>query len=1003
MPNKSLTKAFLLLGISLIALFAPSCSMDLEPSWKKGTTLSIELGAATAEQSRALLTQSGFLYICPDSKVLGPYEISAGTRFSTTEVEPGTYKRFILVYSPYKLPAEDINSALNGSAPFAEAIAANVSGRASWGAASGVIIKPSTDNLIAMTLVPAVASNLVIDPSADSYEVPVAPDEGETVVSRFIRVDNPLSSESTVLGLEISLDASTASAALPQANIPTVIPVYTREGKASSIFSLKSYADGTAIYTGAPPSVNETLYISVSFTPDAERSAIHVKLVQKLDKPVEPEYTTYMKISGTGTYLNKRFFAYVHEKTEIMQPDQAPAAYGLAIATGTSVDIGLLDISGEPWTPDPAKTYMAGFFIDVENFWPDLTDPDIMTYVNSGQFFYGGMLHAMNDADISGSGAVAALAAFDCSNLVAVKTAALHVNDGTGNIAYQMLNMWGDGTLRIPMPIALTSVKGRFVEWNTKADGTGTAYKAQGVYTEAADELVLYAKWIAESSLPKGNFTVSLSGQSAYDGKQVVGVLSEASTENHEPAGFFFGKIATDGTFSGAFTDWVGIPLTVLPTLKYNVSLAIDKDGALPELDYLHFNFDFSKLSLIANKQVDYTGSGSFSQSFTATDFMTLRTITAYPNYPGSTEEPVVIHFQEGMEFTLAPEMTTFAQSGYTLAGWAKTANATTPDFALGSSVTVTQDLILYAVWKEDIVVPAGLFSLQVTNAQAVAGKQLVAIIASEAETVANPDIDYVGTLIGRISTEGAFSGTFLRIDGTELKAFQPGPYTIMVIVDAGGKWPTIASLDDLNSMEPDDSFRFFEITGDYSGTEGISRLVDYASFTAPPIVTLDPNFTGGPAPVIVTALGSIEPSVDTFVWSGHALVGWSTVPGATTAEFPVGDLIPVDGDMTLYAVWIEGSAVSFIVSFPSVGDPEVSPATQNVAAGTQITLSADPGFDRCEWFLTIGYGATEFIGGSSTCVYNTESLAPGVWEIVLHAWDSNNFERTASCWLTIE
>ncbi|HOC30522.1 MAG TPA: hypothetical protein PKH40_12640, partial [Treponemataceae bacterium] len=304
MANKSFIKALIALIVSLVSLFVSSCSMDLEPSWKKGTTLSIEMGTATIEQSRALLTQSGYLYICPDSKILGPYDISAGTRFSTTDVEPGTYKTFILVYASYKIDSAILEAAMSGADSFIDSLSRDVLGRASWGALRDVTIQPSMDNVVALTLVPAVSSGLVIDMKSGEAMVPVVPVEGETSVSRFIRIDNPLSTtvESTPVGLEISIDANTSDGPLPQANLPTVIPAYTGDGKPSSVFTLKGYASGIADYTGVLPSVNAPLYISVSFT-SSNASGIHVKLVQKFDKPVDPVdpvYSTFMTVNGVS-------------------------------------------------------------------------------------------------------------------------------------------------------------------------------------------------------------------------------------------------------------------------------------------------------------------------------------------------------------------------------------------------------------------------------------------------------------------------------------------------------------------------------------------------------------------------------------------------------------------------------------------------------------------------------------------------------------------------------
>lgn len=293
MANKSLFKAFSLLLASSLSFLVLSCSMDLEPAWKKGTTLTIEMGAPTAEQSRALLTQSGFLYIVPGTKILGPYAVSAGARFSTTDVNPGTYASFILVYSSYKIDPEILQSALDGDESFIDSLTRDVSGRVSYGALRDVTIKPSMDNVVAATLVPAVSSGLIIDPVEFCLEVPVNPEEGEISVSRFIKINNPLTPVvSKVTGIQFSINATTTDGGfLPQANLPTVIPVYAPDGKASSTFIRKNYTDGIATYTGPLPAVKDTLYISVSFTPDKNRSAIHVSLVQRIDTTVAVSVT----------------------------------------------------------------------------------------------------------------------------------------------------------------------------------------------------------------------------------------------------------------------------------------------------------------------------------------------------------------------------------------------------------------------------------------------------------------------------------------------------------------------------------------------------------------------------------------------------------------------------------------------------------------------------------------------------------------------------------------
>ncbi len=716
MANKSLFKAFLLLLASSLSFLVLSCSMDLEPAWKKGTTLTIEMGAPTAEQSRALLTQSGFLYIVPGTKILGPYAISDGARFSTTDVNPGTYASFILVYSSYKIDPEILQSALDGDESFIDALTRDVSGRVSYGALRDVTIKPSMDNVVAATLVPAVSSGLIIDPVECCLEVPVNPEEGEISVSRFIKINNPLiaeSKESKVVGIEFSINATTTDGGfLPQANLPTDIPVYAGDGKASPTFIRKNYTDGIATYTGPLPAVKDTLYISVSFTPDKNRSAIHVSLVQRIDTTVEPGYTTFMTIGDSlEIYSGKRFFAYVHEKTETSLYDQLPAAFGMAVASGTSVKIGLIDTyTGEPWVPNTGATYEAGFFVDVLGKWPDFSNPDLMSYVNSGQLFYDGMMHGYRKETFLGSVAATGLAGFDCANLVAVKTVeiydrfdaeGLETSEPAADVSWRMLERWDDNLYHIPMPVLLTGVYGQFKEWNTKADGTGSPYKPRDVYTPGTTPLVLYAIWVPDTEVPSGIFTVSLTGAFDYADCQIAAVLQKVDPDpasKNNPLGFVFGTIATDGSFEGSFTDYVGYPLESLQAGDYSVTLFIDATGQWLTLSYYDL-FDFSQGSLFSGRPITYSGADGFAESFTVTDFAWLHTITAWANDGGATPYPVVFSRPGGTIFTLAPTMTPFTRAGYSLAGWSMDSFATIPEYPLGSQITVTSDLELFAVW----------------------------------------------------------------------------------------------------------------------------------------------------------------------------------------------------------------------------------------------------------------------------------------------------------------
>lgn len=87
-------------------------SCGFEPAWKsQDTTVSFRLGPA----ARAVALGGGYLYIRPlggplgigPKPYLGPIELSAGDTFTTTEIAPGSYDGFALVYSPYII--DDMN------------------------------------------------------------------------------------------------------------------------------------------------------------------------------------------------------------------------------------------------------------------------------------------------------------------------------------------------------------------------------------------------------------------------------------------------------------------------------------------------------------------------------------------------------------------------------------------------------------------------------------------------------------------------------------------------------------------------------------------------------------------------------------------------------------------------------------------------------------------------------------------------------------------------------
>ncbi len=102
---------FCLFALLAVLLFL---SCGFEPAWKsQDTTVSFRLGPA----ARAIASGGGYLYIRPlggplgagPKPYIGPIELNAGDTFTTTEIAPGSYDGFVLIYSPEPIDARISN------------------------------------------------------------------------------------------------------------------------------------------------------------------------------------------------------------------------------------------------------------------------------------------------------------------------------------------------------------------------------------------------------------------------------------------------------------------------------------------------------------------------------------------------------------------------------------------------------------------------------------------------------------------------------------------------------------------------------------------------------------------------------------------------------------------------------------------------------------------------------------------------------------------------------
>jgi len=104
-------------AIVLAAVFAVSCSSEFEPAWKASggkATLSIRLGKPDSPSAspRLIVQNGGYLYIQTGhdegtAVLYGPWKVSAGDTFTTTDIPAGTYSAMHIFYMAEPLPDSD--------------------------------------------------------------------------------------------------------------------------------------------------------------------------------------------------------------------------------------------------------------------------------------------------------------------------------------------------------------------------------------------------------------------------------------------------------------------------------------------------------------------------------------------------------------------------------------------------------------------------------------------------------------------------------------------------------------------------------------------------------------------------------------------------------------------------------------------------------------------------------------------------------------------------------
>ncbi|GHV25247.1 hypothetical protein AGMMS4952_02530 [Spirochaetia bacterium] len=530
-------------------------------------------------------------------------------------------------------------------------------------------------------------------------------------------------------------------------------------------------------------------------------------------------------------------------------------------------------------------------------------------------------------------------------NVPGTYTVTFNNNGGNTQASPQSKTVTGSGSTIDSLPGQPTKTGYTFVEWNTSAAGTGTAFTE--ITTVSAD-IIVYAKWQMNSP---GTYTVTFNknGGDTEASPQTKTVTGSGSTIDSLPGqptrtGYTFVEwnTATAGTGT-AFTASTPVSVDIIVYAKWQMNspgtytVTFNKNGGDTE----------------ASPQTKtVTGSGS--------------TIDSLPGQPTRT--------------------------GYTFVEWNTAAAGTGTAFTASTPVSV--DIIVYAKWQENV---SGTYTVTFNKngGDTEASPQTITVTGSGSTIDALPSQPTrAGHTFVEWNTVAAGTGatfnvtTPVTVDITVYAQWTATGSTLFTVNfngngSNGGSVPAAMTQTSTGEeiMLPGNTgglvktgFTFAGWTREADTDPTITSIIPIDNVTVYAqwlehvpgtyTVSFDGNGSNGgsvPAAITQTNVGlaiTLPGNTGSLVKTGYTFAGWTTVVNTD----PVLTSITPSADITVYARWRQ----SYTVDFNDNGGSGTSPDSKTVSwPETSIdalpTPPTQPGYAFTGWNTSPGGGGTNF------------------------------------------
>lgn len=348
---------------------------------------------------------------------------------------------------------------------------------------------------------------------------------------------------------------------------------------------------------------------------------------------------------------------------------------------------------------------------------------------------------------------------------------------------------------------------------------------------------------------------------------------------------------------------------------------------------------------------------------------------------------------------------------GYTFLGWSTNSSATSASYTPGSTISLSSNTTLYAVWKSAQSVSAGNSNtVNIAFAEQAWYYKFTPSSSGEYTFESTGSIDSKvtiykadGTEIGSDDDSGEssnFKKTLSLTSGTTyyIKAFAyssktgtysfkvtkntPASYTVNFNANGGSVSPTSVIVTAGNSVTLPTPTKKYTLSYNANNGSGApssqsvsvsckgwstSNTASSASYSCGSSYKPTTNIT---LYAVWYSNGSATISSTKPTRSGYTFLGWSTSSSASSASYSSGSSISISSNTTLYAVWKKNPTTSYTVNYNANGG-SVSPSSATVTAGNSVTLPTP------SKTATITYNAN---GGSGAPSSQNVSLSCSGW-----------------------